>query len=49
MKKQFPTCLEEAALAQPEILVSGGRIGLQIELSPTDLLKVLNGTAAALT
>jgi len=44
MKKQFPTFIDETALLFDTINVSGGRIGLQVELSPDDLAKL---TAAA--
>ncbi|MBO4980867.1 MAG: Cys-tRNA(Pro) deacylase [Lachnospiraceae bacterium] len=39
MKKQFTTRIDESAKAQPDIYVSGGRIGSQINLSPEDLAK----------
>lgn len=41
MKKQYPTFLEESALSFPTILVSGGKVGLQIEVSPQDLVTLL--------
>ena len=37
MKKQFPTFIDETAMLFDTINVSGGRIGLQVELSPDDL------------
>lgn len=43
MKKQFPTVVHESALEHEKIWVSGGRIGLQIQLSPKDLLKANRG------
>ncbi|MDR1016307.1 MAG: Cys-tRNA(Pro) deacylase [Coriobacteriales bacterium] len=39
MKKSLPTWIEESAQLYDTILVSGGQIGLQIELAPTDLLR----------
>ena len=39
MKKQFPTFIDETAEMYNTIIVSGGRVGLQIELSPADLAK----------
>lgn len=39
MKKQYVTRIEEAALVQEKIIVSGGRLGSQIELKPEDLCK----------
>lgn len=43
MKKQFPTVVHDSALEHEKIWVSGGRIGLQIQLSPKDLLKANGG------
>ena len=38
MKKQYVTRVDESAAALDTIIVSGGRIGSQIELAPADLL-----------
>lgn len=38
MKKQYVTRLDVSAAALPAIVVSGGRLGCQIELAPGDLL-----------
>lgn len=46
MKKQYVTRLDESAWAQETIIVSGGRIGSQIELKPDDLLKACKGEYA---
>ena len=46
MKKQYETRLDAAAKEQETIIVSGGRIGSQIELKPEDLLKVSRGEFA---
>lgn len=39
MKKQYATILDSSAQGRETILVSGGRIGSQIELAPEDLAK----------
>ena len=39
MKKQYVTRIDKSALAQEKIFVSGGRIGSQLELLPTDLAR----------
>ena len=49
MKKQFVTVYDESCLAQQTMLVSGGRIGTQIECAPSDLIKVTRGRTAAIT
>ena len=43
MKKQFVTVVAKSAESFDEIIVSGGRIGSQIMLSPQDLIKVTRG------
>ena len=40
MKKPFVTCIDENALLQDTICVSGGKVGLQIELDPEDLAMI---------
>ncbi|MDR1158300.1 MAG: Cys-tRNA(Pro) deacylase [Oscillospiraceae bacterium] len=40
MKKQFPTFIDETAQWYDTIHVSGGRVGLQVELAPDDLAKL---------
>jgi len=44
MKKQFPTYIDETAEMHETIFVSGGRIGLQIEISAQDLAKTISAT-----
>ena len=39
MKKQYVTRIDSSAQAQENIIVSGGRIGSQLELSPQNLAK----------
>ena len=40
MKKQFQTFIHEAATRSEKIFVSAGRVGLQIEIAPGDLIAV---------
>ena len=44
MKKQFPMFIDETAQLHDTINVSGGRIGLQVELSPDDLARLTDAT-----
>ena len=37
MKKKFPAVLDESARTLDRIYVSGGKIGMQLKLSPEDL------------
>ena len=48
-KKPFPTYLDETAVLFDTILVSGGRIGVQVEVAPQDLLNAVGGSYGALT
>jgi len=48
-KKRVRVFVDDAALAQASIIVNGGRRGLQIELAPTDLVRLLEATAVDLT
>ena len=46
MKTHFPTFVSEEALLFPFIYVSAGKRGLQIKLSPSDLIKAADASAA---
>lgn len=48
MKKLFPTVFHETALDFDTILVSGGRIGSQVEAAPQALLELVRGKTADL-
>lgn len=43
MKKQYAAVVDSSAETLPSIIVSGGRIGSQIELAPADLLRASGG------
>lgn len=46
MKKQFPTVIHESARALDAVMVSGGRLGLQLVLTPENLAKACSGEFA---
>jgi Cys-tRNA(Pro)/Cys-tRNA(Cys) deacylase len=46
-RKRLPTTVDESALVWETILVSAGRRGLQIELTPQDLVELTGATVAA--
>lgn len=48
-RKRLPIFIDARADDHQRILVNGGRRGLLIELAPTDLIAVTNGTYANLT
>ena len=49
MKKKYTTIYDETIVLFDTILVSGGRIGTQIEVAPDDLLAITDGITAAIT
>ena len=46
MKKRFPTYFHQTATDFPHIYVSAGQRGLQLKISPADLLRESGGTVA---
>lgn len=46
MKKAFPTVVSQTAEQLPTIIVSGGRIGTQVELNPQTLVELIRGKFA---
>lgn len=48
MKKQYPVRIDQSAEAEGKIIVSGGKIGAQIELLSADLLRACQGQYADL-
>ena len=48
-RKAHPTYLDDSAEIFPTIYVSAGKRGLQVEISPHDLLRLTNGELSPLT
>ena len=48
-KKRLPTIIDDSAKDFPTIYVSAGRRGLDIELSPEDLLRLTRGKFETIT
>ncbi len=46
MKKPYRTVIHESARGLERIIVSGGKLGLQLELTPDDLIKACSGEFA---
>ena len=44
MKKQFKTVVDQSALEFDQIVFSGGQLGVQIKMRPTDLQNIGNVT-----
>ena len=49
MKKAYLTVFDEQVEIVPYIIVSGGKIGLQIQLNPNDLISAANGKISEIT
>ena len=45
-RSTHPTVVDTSALDHPTVLVSGGRRGLDLELSPADLVRVTDAVVA---
>jgi Cys-tRNA(Pro)/Cys-tRNA(Cys) deacylase len=45
-KKRVRVFIERSALTFPQVFCNGGRRGLQVELAPADLVRVLSATPA---
>ena len=46
MKKQFMTVIHSSAETMPQFYISGGRIGVQMQLSPQELVNAIRGKFA---
>ena len=46
-KRRVPTCVEQASLSHPIVYINGGQRGLQVMLSPADVVKALGAITAA--
>lgn len=49
LKKPYPVILDESANDLPTVIVSAGKIGYQIELTPADLIALVNAQTADIT
>ena len=49
MKKQYPTVFHETAEIVDTVIVSAGKIGYQVELSPAALIELVGGTLSDVT
>ncbi|MBQ1382937.1 MAG: Cys-tRNA(Pro) deacylase [Solobacterium sp.] len=49
MKKKYTTVFDETIVLLDRIIVSAGRVGMQMVLDPEDLLRITDGKAAPLT
>ena len=47
-RRALPTVIDDSALGFPTIMVSAGRRGLQVELTPADLIRLTRARTAAI-
>lgn len=49
MKKLYDTLIDDTSLDLNTMVVSAGKIGMQMEVAPQDLISLVNATPANLT
>lgn len=49
MKKLYPTVFDRRVESLPAVVVSGGRIGVQVEVDPEALIRLVGGKTAEIT
>ena len=49
MKKQYKTVIDSSCKSLSTIIISAGKVGHQIELSPMDLIKLIDGSMESIT
>ena len=49
MKKQYKTVIHNTALQYDEVIVSGGKLGTQLQLAPQDLAKACSAVFEDIT
>jgi len=49
MKKSYTTVIDESSTNLDRIIVSGGKIGFQVEINPKDLLEIINAKTSSIT
>jgi Cys-tRNA(Pro)/Cys-tRNA(Cys) deacylase len=47
-RRRLPVVLDASAMTHPTVFCSGGRRGLEIELTPADLVRAANATVASI-
>lgn len=49
MKKAYTTVIDESSVDLDRIIVSGGKIGFQVEINPKDLIRLVNAKTSSIT
>lgn len=49
MKKSYTTVIDESSTNLDRIVVSGGKIGFQVEINPKDLIEIINAKTSSIT
>jgi len=48
MKKSYNTVIDDSSLNLDKIIVSGGKIGFQVEIAPKDLIQLINAETSSI-
>ncbi|WP_346886788.1 Cys-tRNA(Pro) deacylase [Clostridium sp. UBA4395] len=48
MKKNYNTVIDDSSLNLDKIIVSGGKIGFQVEIAPKDLIQLINAETSSI-
>lgn len=49
MKKSYTTVIDESSTNLDRIIVSGGKIGFQVDINPKDLIKLISAKTSSIT
>lgn len=48
MKKNYTTIIDDSSLNLDEVIISGGKIGFQVEIAPKDLIQLINAETSSI-
>ncbi|WP_346916167.1 Cys-tRNA(Pro) deacylase [Clostridium sp.] len=48
MKKNYTTVIDDSSLNLDEVIISGGKIGFQVEIAPKDLIQLINADTSSI-
>lgn len=49
MKKSYTTVIDESSISLDRIIVSGGKIGFQVDINPKDLIELISAKTSSIT
>ncbi|WP_346928992.1 Cys-tRNA(Pro) deacylase [Clostridium sp.] len=48
MKKNYTTIIDDSSLNLDEVIISGGKIGFQVEIAPKDLIQLISAETSSI-